>query len=157
MTDNYYNCKHWPGGSYSHSPVSSKWLILSLWISNKNLNDFRYSYFMELVTDPATKNTICQETWNMLYRQIYGGFTNITQVSHSLSGTLLRFLLLPSLYSHLPPSSLVTAALLLSLGKGHFLENQDQGRYLILYIVYYRNLLAFLTEIQNVICLMYLI
>jgi len=38
-----------------------------------------YSYFMELVTDPATNNTICQETWDQVPRLIYGGFTNITQ------------------------------------------------------------------------------
>ena len=57
---------------------------------------------MELVTDPATKNTICEETWDMVYRQIYGGFTNITQVSHNLEKLLYCPLFL-SLYSHLPP------------------------------------------------------
>ena len=44
---------------------------------------------MEVVTDPATKNIICQETWDMVYRQIYGGFTNITQVSHNFRKTFI--------------------------------------------------------------------
>ena len=35
---------------------------------------------MELVTDPATTNTICQEAWDKTPRLVYGGFTNIMQV-----------------------------------------------------------------------------
>lgn len=38
-----------------------------------------YSYFMELVTDPTTNNTICQEAWAKTPRLVYGGFTNIMQ------------------------------------------------------------------------------
>ena len=66
---------------------------------------------MELVTDPATNNTICQETWDQVPRLIYGGFTNITQVHNLSAASPQSTALLLSLYSHLPPSSLVTAAL----------------------------------------------
>jgi len=38
-----------------------------------------YSYFMELVNDPITNNTICQEAWDKTPRLFYGGFTNIMQ------------------------------------------------------------------------------
>ena len=39
---------------------------------------------MELVTDPATTNTICQEAWDKTPRLVYGGFTNIMQVGLDL-------------------------------------------------------------------------
>ena len=47
-----------------------------------NVTNGRYSYFMELVTDPFSSNTICQEAWNQTHRLIYGGFTNMMQVPH---------------------------------------------------------------------------
>ena len=54
----------------------------------------RYSYFMELVTDPSTNNQVCQETWDKLPRLIYGGFTNITQVTYFKSKLLLYHFIL---------------------------------------------------------------
>ena len=38
-----------------------------------------YSYFMELVTDPMSKNTNCQESWERIPQLVYGSFTNVTQ------------------------------------------------------------------------------
>jgi len=50
-----------------------------------------YSYFMELVIDPATTNTICQEAWDKTPRLVYGGFTNIMQFVFPFSTIIICY------------------------------------------------------------------
>jgi len=74
--DRYWTILH----PFSSRPDLNKTIFITVCLDLVAISvTLPYSYFMELVSDPATNNMICQETWNPLPRLIYGGFTNVTQ------------------------------------------------------------------------------
>ena len=46
---------------------------------------------MELVTDPMTKNTNCQESWERIPQLVYGSFTNVTQFVLPFSTIIISY------------------------------------------------------------------